>query len=111
MLATAPLLLGVIPQKWELYKVEDYLAGKFDGISISHEGFLFLSPKEEDLEGPTEEFYLSLLIKDQGTKYLGTGHSGKIYEISTNGQFKLYSQLPEMDVYCLCGSKRRTLFS
>ena len=111
VLATTHLLLGVIPQKWELYKVEDYLAGKFDGISISHEGLLFLSPKEEDLEGPPEEFYLSLLIEERGTKYLGTGHSGKIYEVSANGQFKLYSQLPEMDIYCLTQDRSGNLYA
>lgn len=111
VLAAAHVLLGVIPQKWEFYKIDDYLAGKFNGISISHEGFLFLSPKEEDLQGPTEEFYLSLLIKDQGTKYLGTGHSGKIYEVGTNGQIGLYCQLPEMDIYCLAQDRSGNLYA
>lgn len=111
VLAAAHMLFGVIPQKWEFYKVEDYIAGKFSGISISHEGLLFLSPKEEDLQGPTEEFYLSLLIKDQGTKYLGTGHSGKIYEVSTNGQIELYCQLPEMDIYCLAQDRSGNLYA
>ncbi len=111
VLATLHMLFGVIPQMWELYKIEDYLDGKFDGISISHEGILSLGPKEEDVEGPAEEFYLSLLIKDQGTKYLGTGHSGKIYKVSTNGQFELFSQLPEMDIYCLAQDKSGNLYA
>ena len=111
LLTTAHLLLGVIPQKWELYKFEDYLAGKFDGISISHEGTLSLSPKEDALEGPTEDFYLSLLISSDGTKFLGTGHSGKIYKISTNGQFELFCQLPEMDIYCLIQERNENLYA
>jgi hypothetical protein len=111
LLATAHMLLGVIPQQWELYKIEDYLAGKFDGISISHEGALSLSPKEDYLEGPTEDFYLSLLITSDGTKYLGTGHSGKIYKISTNGQFELFCQLPEMDIYCLVQERNGNLYA
>ncbi len=111
VLATAPVLFGVIPQKWELYKIEDYLAGKFDGISISNEGVLSLSPKEEDLEGPTEEFYLSLLIASDGTRYLGTGHSGKIYKVGTNGQFALFCQLPEMDIFCLVQDRSGVLFA
>jgi hypothetical protein len=111
LLATAHMLLGVIPQKWELYKIEDYLAGKFDGISISHEGALSLSPKLEDLEGPIEDFYLSLLITSEGTKYLGTGHSGKIYKISTNGQIELFCQLPEMDIYCLIQERKGDLYA
>jgi hypothetical protein len=111
LLVSAPLLLGVIPQNWELYKMDDYIAGKFDGISISHEGILSLSPKEEALEGPTEDFYLSLLITSDGTKYLGTGHSGKIYKVSTNGQFDLLFQFPEMDVYCLAQDRSGNIYA
>jgi len=111
LLTTAHMLLGVAPQQWELYKIEDYLAGKFDGISISHEGALSLSPKVDELEGPTEDFYLSLLIQSDGTKYLGTGHSGKIYKISTNGQFELFCQLPEMDIYCLVQERNGDLYA
>ncbi|UCE40922.1 MAG: hypothetical protein JSV17_15985 [Candidatus Aminicenantes bacterium] len=111
LLATAHILLGVIPQNWELYKIDDYIAGKFDGISISHEGILSLSPKEESIEGPTEDFYLSLLITSDGTKYLGTGHSGKIYKVSTNGQFELLFQFPEMDIYCLVQDRSGNLYA
>jgi hypothetical protein len=111
LLTTVHLLLGVVPQNWELYKLDDFIAGKFDGISISHEGVLSLSPKEETLEGPAEDFYLSLLIESDGTKYLGTGHSGKIYKISTNGQFELLCQLPEMDIYCLVQDRSGNLYA
>jgi WD40 repeat protein len=111
LLALAPLLQGVIPQKWELYRFEDYLGGKFEGISISHEGTLTLSPKVENLGGPAEDFYLSILITADGTKYLGTGHSGKIYKIGTNGQFELFCQLPEMDIYCLIQGRGGILYA
>lgn len=111
LMAIAPMLLGVIPQNWELYRLEDYLDGRFDGISISHEGALSLSPKVEDLEGPTEEFYLSMLITSDGTKYLGTGHSGKIYKVGTDGKFELFSQFPEMDVYCIVQERNGNLYA
>ena len=111
VLTTAHMLLGVIPQKWELYRIEDYLTGKFDGISVSHEGILSLAPKVESIEGPPEEFYLSLRINNQGAKFLGTGHSGKIYKIGTNGQIDLFCQLPEMDVYCLAQDRGGTLYA
>jgi hypothetical protein len=111
LLTTAHMLLGVIPQNWELYKMDDFIAGKFDGISISHEGTLSLSPKEEALQGPTEDFYLSLLITSDGTKYLGTGHSGKIYKVGTNGMFELLHQVPEMDILCLAQDRNGNLYA
>lgn len=105
------MLLGVIPQKWEFYRIDDFIDGKFDGISVSHEGILSLSPKEETLEGPPEEFYLSLLVTAQGTMFLGTGHSGKIYKISPTGQLESFYQAPEMDVLCLAQDKGGNLYA
>jgi hypothetical protein len=67
-------LHAVVPQKWELRTREDYLRGKFDGISVSYDGLLALAPKEERIPAPQEEFYLSLLATADGTTYLGTGH-------------------------------------
>ena len=37
VLVSVQMLLGVIPQKWELYRIDDYIEGKFTGISVSHE--------------------------------------------------------------------------
>jgi hypothetical protein len=111
VLVSAQMLLGVIPRKWEFYRIDDYLDGKFVGISVSHEGVLSLSPEEKAIEGPTEEFYLSLLITSSGTMYLGTGHSGKIYKIQADGKVELFFQVPEMDVYCLAQDGKGNLYA
>jgi len=107
----AQALQGVTPQKWEMRSKDDFLKGKFDGISVSYEGILSLSPKEEKLEGPAEEFYLSLLITPEDIIYLGTGHGGKIYRISKGDAPELYFQVPEMDIYCLAQDKKGNLYA
>ena len=102
--------LGVIPQKWTLISFNDFLTGKFEGISVTYDGILSLSPKEEIFEGPDEEFYLSLLIDSEGSSFLGTGHEGKVYKVTKEGKFELYFQVPEMDVTCLALDRRGNLF-
>ena len=104
-------LQAVIPQKWELRSFEEFLNGKFDGISVSSDGWLTLAPKEDRIEGPAEEFYLSLLSATDGTLYLGTGHGGKIYKIDRNNKFELYAQVPEMDVICLAMDRKGVLYA
>ena len=104
-------LQAVIPQKWELRSFEEFLNGKFDGISVSSDGWLTLAPKEDRIEGPAEEFYLSLLSATDGTLYLGTGHGGKIYKIDRNNKFELYTQVPEMDVICLAMDRKGGLYA
>jgi len=105
------VLQGVVPRKWEIRTFGDFLKGKFDGISVTYEGVLSLSPKEEEIEGPAEEFYLSLLLDSEGVAYLGTGHSGRIYRIDKSGKLEPYFQVPEMDVYCLAQDRRGNLYA
>ena len=104
-------LQGVVPQKWEVRSKDDFLKGKFDGISVSYDGILSLSPKEEKISGPEEEFYLSLLITPDGVLYLGTGHGGKIYRIRKGGEPELYFQVPEMGIYCLARDIKGDLYA
>lgn len=104
-------LQGVVPQKWEVRSMDDFLKGKFDRLSVSYEGILSLSPKEEKVEGPAEEFYLSLLLSSEEVLYLGTGHGGKIYRIRKGGKPELYFQVPEMDIYCLTQDKKGNLYA
>jgi sugar lactone lactonase YvrE len=109
VLATS--LQAVVPQKWELRTREDYLRGKFDGISVSYDGMLALAPKEEKIAAPQEEFYLSVLAMPDGTTYLGTGHGGKVYRIGKDGKSEVWFQAPEMDVTCLALDRKGVLYA
>ncbi len=107
----AAFLGAVVPQKWELRTREDYLKGKFDGISVSYDGTLTLAPKEEKLAAPQEEFYLSVLAASDGAVFLGTGHGGKVYRVGRDGRAELWFQAPEMDVTALVQDLRGTLYA
>ncbi len=111
LLISAMTAFAVIPQKWVLINFSDFLSGKFEGISVTYDGVLSLSPKEEIFEGPDEEFYLSFLIDADGSSFLGTGHDGKVYKVTQNGKFELYFQVPEMDITCLALDRRGNLFA
>ena len=107
----AQALHGVVPHKWEIRNKDDFLRGKLSGISVSYDGVLSLSPKEEPVEAPVEDFYLSLLLTPQGEIFLGTGHAGKIYKIGKSGKVELYFQVPEMDVLCLARDRKGNLYA
>jgi hypothetical protein len=111
IVALALGLYAVVPRQWEVRSKEDFLKGKLNGISVSYNGFLSLSPNEDKVEGPAEDFYLSLVFAQDGTMYLGTGHGGKIYRIAKDGKADLYFQAPEMDITCLVLDEKGTLFA
>jgi hypothetical protein len=110
-LVIASQLQAVVPRKWELRAREDFLRGKFAGISLSSEGVLSLGPKVEKIELPAEEFYLSLVAVPGGGFYLGTGHGGKIYRIGADKKVEVYFQTSEMDVTCLVLDQKGNLFA
>ena len=111
LLVLASALQAVVPQKWELRTRDDYLRGKFDGISVSYDGTLALAPKEEKIAAPQEEFYLSVLATTEGVTFLGTGHGGKVYRIDKDGKADLWFQAPEMDVTSLARDRKGTLYA
>jgi hypothetical protein len=111
VIVMALFLVAVQPQRWELRNINDHLRGKFEGISVTYDGVLSLSPKEVTMEAPAEEFFLSLLVTQGGTVYLGTGHDGKIYQRNNAGQFDLYFQVPEQDIFCLAQDSNGNLYA
>jgi hypothetical protein len=107
----ALLLEAVVPRIWEIRTKDDFLKGKLDGLSVTFEGVLSLAPKEEKVDGPAEDFYLSFLAGADGTGYLGTGHGGKVYRVGKDGQVELFFQAQEMDVTCLAMDPKGTLYA
>ncbi|MBN2409698.1 MAG: WD40 repeat domain-containing protein, partial [Candidatus Aminicenantes bacterium] len=111
MAAAALLLEAVVPRQWDIRTKDDFLKGKFDGLSVTFEGVLSLAPREEIVEGPAEDFYLSFLPGPDGAGFLGTGHGGKIYRVDKDGRAELYFQVQEMDVTCLALDTTGVLFA
>ena len=103
--------LAVVPQRWVFRSADDFLRGRFDGISVTSDGVLTLAPREEKIEGPTEDFFLSFLTAPDGAAYLGTGHNGRIFKISKDGKAELAVQLAEMDVTCLAVDGKGILYA
>ena len=104
-------LQAVVPKKWELRTKEDFLKGKFNGLSLSSSGVISVGPRLEKWELPAEEFYLSLVLAPNGVVFLGTGHSGKVYRLGSDRKAELYFQAAEMDVTALALDAKGQLYA
>lgn len=100
-----------VPQRWTLRTYDDWLRGKASGVSLSSDGVLTLAPREEAIDGPAEEFYLSYLASPDGSQYVGTGHGGRIFRRGKDGRSELYFQTAEMDVTALALDAKGVLFA
>ncbi len=104
-------LQAVTPKKWEIRSKEDFLRGKFSGVTLSSEGILSLGPKVDRIDLPPEEFYLSLAFGPGGVIYVGTGHNGRIYRLGEDRKAELYYQTAEVDVTCLAVDQKGNLLA
>ena len=111
ILLTAAALVAVVPQKWTFRTADDFLRGKFDGISIY--GGRRHDPRPARGEAPgAGRGFLPVVPDDPGRgAYLGTGHEGRIYKIAKDGKAELFSQTTEMDVTCLAVDRKGVLYA
>lgn len=104
-------LQAVAPKKREIRSKEDFLKGKFSGVTLSSEGILSIGPKIDRIDLPAEEFYLSLAFGPGGVIYVGTGHNGRIYRLGEDRKAELYYQVAEVDVTCLAVDQKGNLLA
>src|ERR1017187_8502459 len=67
-------LVGSGTQTWEMDSYNDFLHGHFDGVSLSKEGRLSLSPKVDTIFTSDQPVIWSVARASDGTLYAATGN-------------------------------------
>jgi WD40 repeat protein len=83
---------------WEMNTYQDFLKGRFHGISLDRDGRLTLAPKLEAVFSSGQPTIWSIARAQDGTIYAGTGHRGRVYQITAAGASNLIwtSDQPEI---------------
>ncbi len=83
---------------WEMNTYQDFLKGRFQGISLDRDGRLTLAPKLETMFSSGQPTIWSIARAPDGTIYAGTGHRGRVYQITASGANSLVwtSDQPEI---------------
>lgn len=92
---------GGQPVVWETNSRTELLKGDSRGVSISDTGVLMLAPKLTELFNTQQTYIWSSAVDSQGNVFLGTGHDGKIFKVSSTGAGSLIFDSSELDVTAL----------
>ncbi len=94
----APSLGAATTATWEMNTYQDFLRGRFQGISLDRDGRLTLAPKLETVFSSGQPTIWSIARGPDGSIYAGTGHRGRVYQITPSGASKLLwtSDQPEI---------------
>src|SRR5678816_3136299 len=99
------------PAVWETSGRAELLKGDARGVSISDTGVLMLSPKLTEVFNTQQTYIWSSAIDNQGNVFLGTGHDGKIFRISSAGGGSLLYDAVELDVTALAVGRDGAVFA
>ncbi|MEI9975695.1 MAG: hypothetical protein WDO73_28715 [Ignavibacteriota bacterium] len=88
-------------QTWEMDSYSDFVRGHFDGVSLSKEGRLSLSPKVDTVFTSDQAVIWSVARASDGTLYAGTGNRGRLYRIDPAGKSSLLWTAEQPEIFAV----------
>lgn len=99
------------PVVWEISSRTELLKGEARGVSVTDVGTLMLAPRFTELFNTGQAYVWSSAGDAAGNIYLGTGHDGRIYRVTPDGQGSLFYDAAELDVTALAIGRDGALFA
>jgi len=99
------------PVVWETSGRTELLRGDSRGVSITDTGVLMLAPKLNEIYNTLQTYVWSSAVDSQGNVYLGTGHDGKIFKISSAGSGSLLYDAAELDVTAIAIARDGAIYA
>lgn len=98
LLAAGACAIASTTASWEMSTFADFSRGRFSGLSLSRDGRITLAPKMDTLFASEQPAIWSVAQSPDGTLYIGTGHRGRVYRVSSTGKGELlwHSEQPEV---------------
>jgi WD40 repeat protein len=97
----ASFLCAATTATWEMNTYQDFLKGRFQGISLDRDGRLTLAPKLETVFSSGQPTIWSIARGPDGSIYAGTGHRGRVYQIAASGASKLIWTSDQPEVFAV----------
>jgi hypothetical protein len=96
---------------WELNSYTDFIRGKFQGISLSREGRLSLSPKVDTLFSSDQPVIWALAQGPDGALYAATGHRGRLYRIEGAGKSSLLWTADQPEIFAIAVDRAGAVYA
>lgn len=108
---TAVSLDASTTTSWEINSYQDFLGGRFSGISLSRDGRLLLAPKVDTVFDSGQPIIWSVIRAKDGTIYVGTGHRGRVFRIDPSGNSTLLWTADQPEVFALALDAKGRLYA
>jgi sugar lactone lactonase YvrE len=96
---------------WELNTYQDFVRGKFSGVSLTRDGRLMLAPQLETVLAPDQSAIWTVVQEPDGTIYAGTGHRGRVFKLDASGKSSVYWTAEQPEVFALAVDSKGALYA
>ncbi|HSV32746.1 MAG TPA: hypothetical protein VLH87_01375 [Pyrinomonadaceae bacterium] len=110
-LITPTLTRAGDPAVWEMSSRVELLKGEAHGVSVTDNGTLMLAPRFDQVFNSEQPYIWSTATDAAGNIYLGTGHDGKIFRVSSDGKGSLLTKISEIDVTALIAGRDGAIYA
>lgn len=90
---------------------QEFLAGDFDGVSVTSEGKLIRAPAFDEVLDTNEAFVYAAVFNRTGALFAGTGNNGKVFRINPAGSGELFVDLEDAGIYALAIDSQNRLYA
>src|SRR5437868_3906799 len=111
LLALAPALFGAGATAWEMTSYQDFIRGRFSGLSLTRDGRLTVAPKTDTLFTSDQPIIWSLAQGPDGSVYAATGHRGRVYQIDKSGKSTLLWTADQPEIFALAVDSKGALYA
>lgn len=96
---------------WESNTYNDFLKGRFQGVSLTRDGRLTLAPRLETLAETGEAGVWSVAVAADGAVYFSTGHRGRVYRWKAGEKPVLLWSAPQPEVFAIALDAKGALYA
>lgn len=96
---------------WEMNSYQDFIRGRFQGISLSRYGRLMLAPKMDAVFSSDQPVVWSVAAAPDGSIYAGTGHRGRLFRIDPSGKSTLVWTAEQPEIFAVAVDAKGVVYA
>ncbi|MCZ6634048.1 MAG: hypothetical protein O7G87_11640, partial [bacterium] len=99
------------PKIWQQNSQATFESGEAEGVSLTRDGTVTLSPGLQVVADTEAAFVWSLVEGPQGDLYVGTGNQGRIYRVKVGADAELIFDSPDVAIFSLAVGSDGALYA